>query len=205
MENLARGSVRIGELILFVAKLQLFWVVSVLRLGIITGIFPSTAAVLEYFYKGFRDLEAVAILKEKAFFAVSKGHFKGANYLGFISVLIGLILYLDWRISSVFIENRFFQIALFIFVSLVVMTLIYLLPCYVRYQMPLKDYFKQAFFLMLCSIPNSFAIFLGSTLIIMLFMMFPVFSLAPVPMLMLPTAWFSHQAMLRLEKQSQAT
>lgn len=201
MENLTRGSIRFGEIILFIVKLQLFWFASVIRYGIVTGIFPSTATVINYLFKSFKDIDDVTTIKLRDFLKNSREHFKPANILGFISFFMGAILYLDWRISLVFLNNWFFQIVLFLFSMIAVTTLIYVLPCYVRYEMPINNYFKQAFYLMLCNIPSSFAIFLGSILITIIFLALPVFALAPVPLMLLPMSWFSYQAMLRLEKQ----
>lgn len=201
MENLTKKSVRFGEIILFIARLQLYWFASVFRLGILTGIFPSTATVIDYLFKSFKDLDDASLLKNRNFIEASKTHFKPANILGFVTLMIGLLLYIDWRISLVFINNWFFQFLLFLLTMVVATTLIYVLPCYVRYTMPLKAYFKQAFFLMLCNIPSSIAIFLGSLLMVVVFLTFPIVTIAPVPLALLPTAWFSYLAMQRLEKQ----
>lgn len=202
MGNLTKGSIRLGEIVLFIVKLQLFWFVSVFRFGIITGIFPSTATVIDLLFKGFKELDDVSSIKWQDFLKAGQKHFKAANVLGFISFFISLILYIDWRISLIFIQNRFFHVALFLFTMVVITTLIYVLPCYVRYEMPLTSYFKQAFFLMLCSIPSSIAIFLGLIVVGFISTMFPVFTLVPVPLFLLPTAWFSYQSMLCLEKRA---
>lgn len=203
MENLTNKSIRIGEGLLFIAKLQWFWFVSVVRLGILLGIFPSIAAVYYYLFQSFSRFEASSELGLKCFLNKSKEYFKGANILGTAVTVVFLIIYIDWRISIIFLQDSLFTFFLLGLTLIFGIASIYLFPCFVRYEMALKDYYRQAFFLMLCNLANSVAIVLGVLLVVLLMMGWPFFSLFPVPLLLLPVAWFSYQAMLRLEKKNQ--
>ena len=153
-------SYQVGEWLLHCLKLQFLWFYWVLRYGIFLGIFPATATIIQAFFDSFQKKGRPAALKPW-FRTVVKKNFRRANQLGAMQVGLLLFLWLELRISSTFIQNsllHFFLLLLFISALLISL---YLLPVYLRYDLPLLHYFKQAVILMVISVPQTIAMILG--------------------------------------------
>lgn len=203
MIKVASGSTKIGEYIIFLAKLQLFWFGIVFRYFIVGGIFPATAAVIDFLFQSFNPKERKKDFNYKAFKQSAQENFKRANQVGYISILALIILGLDLRIAIVFLKNVYLNVCLATLLVIFVGTFLYLIPAIVRYELSLKDAFRQAFFLLLANILNTIAMILGMAIALLISFYIPVLVLVPVPVFLLSNAWFSYQAMLKIEKRNE--
>nr|WP_232845293.1 hypothetical protein [Enterococcus innesii] len=129
-----------------------------------------------------------------------KKNFRRANQLGAMQVGLLLFLWLELRISSTFIQNsllHFFLLLLFISALLISL---YLLPVYLRYDLPLLHYFKQAVILMVISVPQTIAMILGILVTTIILTFLPILLVIGfVPFFLFPNSWFSFQAIQRSE------
>lgn len=111
-----------------------------------------------------------------------------------------LFLWLELRISSTFIQNsliHFFLLLLFISALLISL---YLLPVYLRYDLTLLHYFKQAVILMVISVPQTIAMILGILVTTIILTFLPILLVIGfVPFFLFPNSWFSFQAIQRSE------
>jgi uncharacterized membrane protein YesL len=203
MSKLAVSSMKVGEVIIFTCKLQLFWFAVVFRYFIIAGIFPATAAVIDFLFQAFSadkpDSEKTP-LTLSAFCTSAKENFRRSNQVGYLSFAILFFLYADMRIAYVLARNVYVTVCLTALMVVIGSSFLYLIPAIVRYELSLKNSFRQAFFLVLANIPNTIAMMLGMVLSLLIGFYIPVLVLIPVPLFLLANAWFSYQGMIKIEK-----
>lgn len=192
-------SYQVGDWLLHCLKLQLLWFYWVFRYGIFLGIFPATATIIQAFFDSFQKKERPASLKTW-FKTIVKKNFRRANQLGAMQAGLLLFLWLELRISSTFIQNsliHFFLLLLFISALLISL---YLLPVYLRYDLTLLHYFKQAILLMVISVPQTIAMILGILVTTIILTFLPILLVIGfVPFFLFPSSWFSFQAIQRSE------
>ncbi|GAB2026948.1 YesL family protein [Lactovum odontotermitis] len=211
MPKLATGSMRIGEIIIFVGKLQLLWFAILFRYLVIGGIFPATAAVIDFLSQSFKDSSdgdgssngKKKLLTYRNFQTSAKENFKRANQVGYIALAVLAFLYVDLRLAIVFTKNVYVTVCLAALLVIIAASFLYLIPAIVRYELSLKDSFRQAFFLLLANIPNTIAMLIGMALAGVAGFFIPVLVLLPVPLFLLANAWFSYQGMRKLERANE--
>ena len=203
MSKLATGSMKVGEIIVFIGKLQLFWFAVLFRYLIIGGIYPASAAVIDFLFQSFKTPDERMPLTFGTFQRSAKENFKRANQVGYLSLGILLFLYIDLRIAFILLRNVYVTVCLGAILVLLAASFLYLIPAIVRYELSLKDSFRQAFFLVLANIPNTIAMLIGMLLALIIGFFIPVLVLVPVPLFLLANAWFSYQGMIKLEKANQ--
>ncbi|MDR0921481.1 MAG: DUF624 domain-containing protein [Lactobacillales bacterium] len=202
MKNMTKMSVRFGEGVLFFLRLQFYWILTSISLGLITGIMPATSAVYYYLFQSFQQKE-LYFPTFKEFRKKSKESFKGSNLLGGSQILVLLILWIDLRVNAQFIANPLLHGFLIACSALVLGVSTYLLPSFVRYKLQMKDYYKQAFYLFLSNLINTVAMVFGIFVVSVVFVLFPLLSLvATIPLLLLPIAWFSFKGMTKIEENA---
>ncbi|MRH42791.1 DUF624 domain-containing protein [Aquibacillus halophilus] len=167
------GLYRILEWIMWIAYINLLWVGFSLLGLIVLGVFPATVA-------GFTVIRGLLMKNTdtpiiKTFFRTYKNEFFKSNAIGFIFVVVGYILYLDF----VFIGNingllfYVLQIGL-VFVSLVyLIALLYIMPVYVHFDLNFTRYFKQAIQIGIFSPLMTIAMVLGLFIVYFLITLIP--------------------------------
>ncbi|MDR0298812.1 MAG: DUF624 domain-containing protein [Streptococcaceae bacterium] len=204
MSKLATGNMRVGEIIIFIGKLQLFWFIILFRYLIIAGVFPATTAVIDLF---FRTFEENNVNSKKLSFSIFKAsameNFKRSNQVGYLGLAALLFLYADFRLALVFTHNVYVTVCLGALLVILASSFLYLIPAIVRYDLSVKNSFRQAFFLLLANIPNTIAMVIGMGLAGLIGFFIPVLVLVPVPLFLLANAWFSYQSMIKLEKANE--
>ncbi|MDR0300475.1 MAG: DUF624 domain-containing protein [Streptococcaceae bacterium] len=204
MSKLAMGSIKIGETLIFIGKLQLFWFAILFRYLIVAGIYPATAAVIDFFFQSFKEpSEKAKVLSFQTFRESARENFRRSNQVGYIALLVLLFLYMDLRIAIVFTRNIYISVCLGALLFIIATSFLYLIPAIVRYQLSLKNSFRQAFFLLLANIPNTIAMLIGMSLAGVFSFFIPVLALIPVPLFLLANAWFSYQSMRKLERANE--
>lgn len=161
-----------------IAYINLLWFGSVLLGLIVFGFYPATVAM----YTVIRNLN----VKDKdfnifkMFITTYKKEFFKSNLLGLLLLLIGYVLYLD-LIFLRDIEGLLFyvmQVAL-AFVGLVyLITLLYIIPTYVHFNLKFSKYFKHALLIGLFSPLMTISMVIGLVGFYYLFRLIP--GLVPV-------------------------
>ncbi|MDG5472387.1 DUF624 domain-containing protein [Jeotgalibacillus sp. ET6] len=154
------------EWIMWIAYINLLWIGSVLLGLVVFGILPATVAM----FTVIRDLlinNAAGKDIFKTFALTYKKEFLKSNVMGFIMLLAGFILYLNF----VFIQGIegisyyvFFTGLLFI-VFVYIITLFYLIPVYVHYDLSFFQYFRHAVLIGMVSPVVTIAMILGFILL----------------------------------------
>lgn len=200
--GLYKASYTLGEQLVFFVKLHIFWLFFSLKGALILGVFPASATVIQALIYSFDKKEIPPHLYQ--WFSLHyKENFKQANQLGFIYAVIVGILWLDVRVAGSLIKNPVIHTILIVFFASGILLGLHLFPCFIRYELRLRDYFKQSFLLMISSIPQTIAIIVGVFVATAASTFFPILvPLAAVPLFMLPISFFSFQAMQKVEKNN---
>ncbi|MFD1848623.1 YesL family protein [Oceanobacillus bengalensis] len=154
--------------------LNALWIVFSL-LGLVAfGFFPATAAMFAVARKWVFGETEIPVFK--TFWKTYKTGFLQTNIIGFISALVGILLYVDLR----FFQNSehvllsflafFIIFALFIYFAAV----LYIFPMYVHFDFKTLEYLKQAIILVIGKPLNTIMIIVGSYLLYVVLSMLPV-------------------------------
>lgn len=191
-------SYRLGDYLLMVIRLHFLWFFFVLRGGIIFGFFPATATVIRYFFELFAKKPLPAELYSW-FKQQTAKNFWRSNQLGLLQMAI-LLLWIELRISSTFLQNAFLHFGLTVLFISGLLISFYLLPVFVRYHLPFWVYFRNAFLLMIVSVPQTIAMILGVFLVTFAATFLPILLfIAFIPLLLWPISWFAYQAIQKTE------
>ncbi|MFC4386638.1 YesL family protein [Gracilibacillus marinus] len=178
--------------------LQIYWVLfTVLGLGIF-GIAPATVAVSTIIHGWFTEKKNVALFKE--FIAIYRRSFKKSNLLFWGWAFIGLFLYFDYFVSKTYIQSFYFHIVIMLVIVITLGSFAHFLTVFVRYDLPLLQYFKQSFLIALARPMESIAIFVALLLLYYVYMFLPVLAVfIGVPLTLYPVLWFSYRACIAVE------
>lgn len=199
MNGFAKQSVKIGEWLLKLLQLQVFWVLYTLKGGVVLGVFPATGTVFKIVYQWLSEPQKEVVISH-FFSGFYRQNVKVLNQLGYsLAAVLGIII-LDLKISQQFIHFyvlHYFLVALLI---LVLGTALYIFPVYSRYELSMINYLKQAFLLFFTNILETIAMLLGFLLVIIIVTFLPVLAVfAGVPLFCLPISWFAYQGMKKVE------
>lgn len=185
-------------------KLNFIWIVYSLRGGVVLGVFPALSAMLKNFYLFFENDNKILLLTDKERFKNTyQENFRQANIVGYIMLVIILFLLVYMRLQSYYIASPWLHFFLLVLLIIAFSVFIYVFPSVVRYDLNVINHIRQAWFLVLCSIPNLIAIFIGMGLVLYLFILFPVIgTLVAVPVYFLPLSWFSYSSLIKLENNN---
>ncbi|SDC37886.1 Uncharacterized membrane protein YesL [Pelagirhabdus alkalitolerans] len=146
---MANALFKVAEWISRIAYLNLLWVLFSFLGLVIFGFFPATVTMFVISRRWFRGETDLPVFK--TFAKTFKQEFIKANSYGVMIVLIGLVgyaqlLFIDVNPDA---QTLVFQISFYLFVLFTSLTLIYLFPVYVHYDLSFFNVFKQAFLIML--------------------------------------------------------
>jgi len=151
------------------AYVNLLWIGFTLLGLIVFGYCPATVAmftVLRKWVMGDRDIPVFS-----TFWNTYKKEFIKSNALGIIFAIIAGLIWIDLYYMK--IDHSAFlklaQIPLYLFIFAVIMTILYIFPVYVHYNVKFGQMFKNAFLIMLIN-PIHNIIMLGSIIAIMFVM-----------------------------------
>lgn len=191
-------SYRLGTFLILLLKLQFFWLLTLLKGGIIFGFFPATAIIFQVFLFLFTNKEVPQELVSW-YKKTTKRQFKAINRLGFFYSGILLFLWFDLRIATHFLRHSFVHLSLLLFVCLFILAGFYLLPVFLRYQLTFSQYFIRVFLLMFLNPFQTLAMVISSILTTALVFWCPLFCFLAVPLFLFPIGFFTFQAMQRGE------
>ncbi|WP_462409511.1 YesL family protein [Neobacillus sp. Marseille-QA0830] len=148
MNGLTGALYKLCEWILKLAYLNILWLAfSVAGLGVF-GFFPATIAMFVVVRKLLMGNFDVPVFK--TFWESYKKEFLKSNLLGLIIVILGYFLYVDLHLlkSTGGVMNLIYYPVLLICLGYI-LTLCYVFPTFVHYELKVHQVFKTSFFIML--------------------------------------------------------
>lgn len=137
------------EWVMKFAYINLLWIGFSLLGLFVLGFFPATISMFTVIRKWIMGEGDIPIFR--TFWTTYKSEFLRSNGLGLLIAVVGGLIVLD----LVFMKNsgnsftNAIQIPLYMFMSAVVMTMFYLFPVYVHYELKLIQIIKNSFLMML--------------------------------------------------------
>ena len=138
----------ITEWITKFAILNIIWMLfSALGL-ILFGFFPATVAMFAVIRKWLTGYTNIPVFKY--FWKIYKKEFWKANLIGVIVTAVALIVYVDFYYiqANTELSSLFIHIPLYLFIFAFMLTLLYLFPVYVHYDVTFFQVFKNALLIM---------------------------------------------------------
>ena len=197
------GFYNVLEWIMWLIYLNALWVFfTIIGLGLF-GFFPATVSM-------FTIIRQLLLKEEKSIFKTFlltyKQEFFKANGIGLILAVIAYVLYMDLLFLDAIqgILYNLFQIGL-IFISIIfLITVIYIFPVYVHFNLKFFQNFKHAFLIGIFSPLANLAIIIGFALLYYIYKwipgLIPAFGLGLVSLLITVSVMF---AFTRFEKRQQ--
>lgn len=193
--------IKLGSWIYNFFMLQALWVLYSLKGVVVLGVFPATISVSQVLYRSFKE-ENLNFSIFSEFKDAYNTNFKRSNQVGYIYLLIYLFLYVDLRISNVFIQSIILHTILILLLLIVIALSLYSFIVIIRYELSLKNIFKQSFFVALSVPTHTIAAIVGLVLIIRFIIKFNLFLVFfGIPLLLLPVIWFTYTGCLKAEEQ----
>src|SRR5699024_7509123 len=192
--------IKTGQIIYDLFLLQVLWIFYSLKGFIFLGVFPATISIVNIYYKLVEGHKSLSIIQES-----KEGYdlnFKQANQIGYLYVLIFGLLYIDLRVSIVYIQSIILHTFLLLLTLLTLIVCVYSLIIIVRYDFSFKDILKQAFFVSLSvpiyTIATLIGIILVSSLMYNFIFLFLFFG---IPLFLIPVVWFTYTGLKQAEEQ----
>jgi uncharacterized membrane protein YesL len=163
----------ICEWIMKLASVNLLWIMFTASGLFLFGFMPATVALFTIVRKWFRKETEVPIWK--TYLSVYKSEFIKSNTFGFVFIVAGIILYVDYYlILNLGGFIRIVSISILLLITCIyAITLLFFFPVYVHYQLRFIDYFKYSFFLGILNIHITLLIILGLAADIFLLLYIP--------------------------------
>lgn len=144
------GLYTLTEWITKFAYVNLLWIGFSLLGLVLFGISPSTVAMFAVIRKWLMGESDIPVFQ--TFWDTYKKEFLRSNGLGLVLAILAIIIYIDLFYIKI---NTSFQIPLYLIIFTIVITVLYIIPVYVHYEVKFIQLFKNAFFIMLVNpIPN---------------------------------------------------
>jgi len=190
----------LGELMVFGVKLQFYFIYRMLIGGIVFGIFPGFLFVYRVIRSCIEERMISHIGLKGELQRLEKTEVIKVNICGWLIFLFLWVMGINLRVSSIFLGEPLLRIVMIIFMIVLINTALYILPILSKYELPIRQYFFQAFLLGFISIIDSIAIALAVSIAFAISLILPPVGLfAGIPLLFLPYVWFSRNAIGRLE------
>ncbi|MFB3160238.1 YesL family protein [Neobacillus sp. 179-J 1A1 HS] len=205
MNGAIGGFYRLCDWIMKLAYINILWISFSLLGLIVFGLFPATTAMFVIVRKILMDKDEIPILK--TFWESYKSEFFKSNLLGLILTITGYILYID----IFFLRNTTGFINLLYYPSLMlalgfVLTLFYVFPTLVHFDLSILQVIKCAFVIMLMNPLSTVLMVIGSFAAYLLMTTIP--GLIPIfsgSILSFVIMWASFIAFSRIKKLQNAS
>ncbi|KAA9015996.1 YesL family protein [Niallia endozanthoxylica] len=149
MSKTANRAFAATEWITRFAYINLLWIGLTLMGLVVFGFFPATISMFAVIRKWLMGETDIPVFR--TFWETYKSNFFRSNGLGLIIVIVAGLIVLD----LVFMRNaggsfiNVIQIPIYLFMFAAVMTMLYLFPIYVHYELKLTQMIKNSFLMML--------------------------------------------------------
>ncbi|MEH7491625.1 YesL family protein [Neobacillus niacini] len=148
MQGFMRGFYSISELVLRFAYVNVLWISFTLLGFIVFGFFPATIAMFTVVRKWILKETDISVFK--TFWFTYKKEFLKGNLLGIIISLFGFFMYSNIRIveATTVPTLKLLYIPNVIVILIFLLTLLYIFPVFVHFDVRLREGIKNAFILM---------------------------------------------------------
>lgn len=200
MEGFVRGFYSISEWIMKLAYVNILWI-SFSILGIVIfGFFPATIAMFAVVRKWVLKEPDIPVFK--TFWATYKTEFLKSNLLGMVIVAFSLFLYFNLNIvqATTLPVFKLLYIPNVIVLMIFLLTLLYVMPVFVHFDVSLGKVMKNALFLMVVNPKATFCMMtlIGFLCFILLKLpgLIPFFSGSVIAYLLM---WFSRYGFMKVD------
>lgn len=155
------------------AHLNILWLLfTILGLGIF-GFFPATVAMYTIIRRWLRG--TITEWKIGLFFDIFKKEFWKSNLIGIALLLFGFLSYVNIQYMSYFHEglHQFIKLPLLFVMAIFTVTVLYVIPVHVHYQVSFKEVFEYAFYIMLIHPLYNLGMLLSIGFLLILIMVLP--------------------------------
>jgi len=130
-----------------IALVNILWILFTLTGIIVFGVMPATVALFTVVRKW--NMKEADTPISQVFFQTYKKEFLHANSVGLIMGAIGFFLFIDYRLVMAIggTVQYILSIPFLILLGLYLITLLYLFPVYVHFELKFLQYFKYAFYI----------------------------------------------------------
>lgn len=150
------GLYTLTEWITRFAYVNLLWIGFSLLGLVVLGIRPATLAMFTIIRKWLMGESEIPIFR--TFWNSYKKEFLKSNGLGIVIVLLAYIIFIDLSYIKL---DTIIQIPLYLIIFAIVMTILYIFPVYVHYNITFFQLFKNAFFIMMVNPLSSIMMLIG--------------------------------------------
>lgn len=196
-----RGFYSISEWIMKFAYVNILWI-SFSLLGFIAfGIFPATIAMFTVVRKWILKQSDIPVLK--TFWFTYKKEFVKGNLLGLFIILVGIFMYSNVRIVEATTVHalKLLYIPNVIVIFIFLLTLLYIFPVFVHFDVSLAEGIKNAFILMTVNPMATFSMGILTGFLCFIFIklpgLLPFFSGSFIAFLLM---WISNYVFIKVNK-----
>jgi uncharacterized membrane protein YesL len=150
------GLYALTEWITRFAYVNILWIGFSLLGLVVFGISPATVAMFTIIRKWIMGESDIPVFK--TFWDSYKKEFLRSNGVGIVIALFAYIIFIDLNYIKL---DTIIQIPLYLIIFAIIMTLLYIFPVYVHYNVTFFQLFKNAFFIMMVNPVSSIMMLLG--------------------------------------------
>lgn len=173
MEGFMRGIYSISEWVMRLMYVNILWILFTLLGLIVFGFFPATTAMFTVIRKWVMKQHEIPVFK--TFWLTYKSEFLKSNLLGMIIVCIGFFMYSNLKIidATTLPSLKLLYIPNLIVILIFLLTLLYIFPVFVHFDVGVKGIIKNAFLLMTLNPIATFSMSILSGFILFICYQFP--------------------------------
>jgi uncharacterized membrane protein YesL len=150
------GLYTLTEWITRFAYVNLLWIGFSLLGLVVFGISPATVAMFTVIRKWIMGESDIPVFQ--TFWNSYKKEFLRSNGVGILLALFAYIIFIDLNYIKL---DTILQIPLYLIIFAIIMTLLYIFPVYVHYNVTFFQLFKNAFFIMMVNPVSSIMMLIG--------------------------------------------
>lgn len=186
-----------------IVVLNLLWFLFSLLGLFVLGMFPATAAALGISKKWINGERDIPVYKN--FKKIYKEEFKLSNKIGWIFTLIGVVLFINYRVIAN-AENEFWIGTIFGFYFIVILysiTVVWSFPLLIHYKNHWFQYLKTGLVIGLVKLHYTIAIYLVGISIIYLSLNYPgIIPFFSIGVFVVIWYWLSLQVFIKIDKKA---
>jgi uncharacterized membrane protein YesL len=173
MEGFMRGIYSISEWVMRLMYVNILWILFTLLGLIVFGFFPATTAMFTVIRKWVMKQHEIPVFK--TFWLTYKSEFLKSSLLGLIIVCIGFFMYFNLKIidATTLPSLKLLYIPNLIVIFIFLLTLLYIFPVFVHFDVGVKGIVKNAFLLMTLNPIATFSMSILSGFILFIIYQFP--------------------------------
>jgi uncharacterized membrane protein YesL len=161
------------EWVMKLAYVNILWILFSVSGLIVLGVSPATVALFTILRKWLMNETDVPIFR--TFLHTYKKEFWKANRLGWLMALIGMFLFIDFKFLLTIggTIQYVLSVPLLIITLLFFITLLYIFPVYVQYELRLIQYIKNSFYIGIINMHITILMIAFTILLIILYSTLP--------------------------------